>query len=132
MSGMSDQRSPPVHNRKAIKVIRKKLRSSLTPAEATLWNVLKSSGVDGRKFRRQHSVNSFVLDFYCASERLGIELDGEVHFTDTAREKDAERTWALKANRIKILRFENRLVFEDLEYVLHRIRSEFGWWEKLP
>ena len=55
---------------------RTKLRKKLTPAEAALWNILKKSKIEGRKFRRQYGVGKYVLDFYCPSERLGIELDG--------------------------------------------------------
>ncbi len=106
---------------------RKKLRASLTPAEATLWRVLRSSRLDGRKFRRQHSVENYILDFYCPSESLGIELDGQGHYEDLGREKDAHRTTELKTHGIRILRFENRLIFEELEFVLERIRAEFGW-----
>jgi len=116
-----------VHNKKNIEAIRKKLRATLTPAEASLWKVLRSSGLDGRKFRRQHSVDNYVLDFYCPAESLGIELDGQGHFEDQAWEKDAYRSYEIKTYGIKIIRFENRMVFEELEYVLHRIRSEFGW-----
>lgn len=69
-----------VHNLKDFENNRKSLRKKLTAAEATLWNLLKGKKLDGRKFRRQHSVNQYVLDFYCPSERLAIELDGEHHF----------------------------------------------------
>ena len=115
------------HNRPILKPIRRKLRKNLTPAEATLWKILKSGKLDGRKFRRQHSVGVFVLDFYCPEESLAIELDGEVHFNDLAEERDFKRKQYLNSVGIRVLRFENRFVFEDMEYVLHRIRSAFGW-----
>ena len=69
-----------IHNRPEYKDRRLSLRKKLTAAEATLWNLLKNKQLDGRKFRRQHSVGKYVLDFYCASEHLAIELDGEHHF----------------------------------------------------
>lgn len=67
------------HNLPRIKAFRRKLRSNLTPAEAALWNILKNSKVEGRKFRRQHSVGKYVLDFYCPAERPAVELDGQGH-----------------------------------------------------
>ncbi len=69
----------PIHNIKYLEVLRKDLRNNLTPAEATLWKYLQHSKLDSRKFRRQHSVNNYIIDFYCPSEKLGIELDGNIH-----------------------------------------------------
>jgi very-short-patch-repair endonuclease len=72
-------------------------------------------------------VGNYILDFYCPSEKLAIELDGEVHINDAAREYDHERKLFLQHYGIKVLRFENRLVFEDLEWVLGVIKNNFGW-----
>ncbi len=116
-----------INNLPYLKTFRKDLRSHLTPAEATFWKVVQNSKLAGRKFRRQHSVGNYILDFYCPSEKLAIELDGEVHFNDAAREYDYERKLFLQHYGIKVLRFENRLVFEDLEWVLGVIKSNFGW-----
>ena len=80
------------HNRKRFEERRKSLRKKLTAAEATLWNLLKGKQLEGRKFRRQHSVGKYILDFYCPSERLAIELDGEHHFTDDGLAYDEKRT----------------------------------------
>jgi very-short-patch-repair endonuclease len=109
---------------------RKKLRRNLTPAEATLWNAIKNSKLSGRKFRRQHSVGYYVLDFFCVEERLAIELDGEVHRNDQAEVYDYKRKLFLNESGIRVIRFENFLVFEDIDYVCHRIESFFGWWKK--
>src|SRR2546423_2273120 len=68
-----------IHNMPERKEFRIRLRKNLTSAEATMWKILKSSKFEGRKFRRQHSVGKYVLDFYCPAERLAIELDGEAH-----------------------------------------------------
>ncbi|MEP6944901.1 MAG: DUF559 domain-containing protein [Acidobacteriota bacterium] len=109
---------------------RSRLRRQLTPAEATLWRMLKGSKLDGRKFRRQHSVGNYILDFYCPDERLAIELDGQVHRNETAEVRDLERKVFLSRHGIKVVRFENFLIFDEPEYVLHRIRDFFGWWER--
>ncbi|MEP6705514.1 MAG: endonuclease domain-containing protein [Acidobacteriota bacterium] len=116
-----------LHNRIQIEARRKQLRRNLTPAEAALWNVLKKSQLSGRKFRRQYSVGKYVLDFYCVEEWLAIELDGEVHRNEAAQAYDHTRKVFLNGAGIKVIRFENFLVFEELEYVIHHIESNFGW-----
>jgi very-short-patch-repair endonuclease len=65
------------------------------------------------------------LDFYCPSEKLAIELDGEAHFHDAGIEYDSKRTLYLKNLGIRVLRFENQLVFDDLEWVLGVIKTHF-------
>ena len=80
-----------LNNLPKLKMFRKELRNHLTPAEAKLWDSLKKSQLDGRKFRRQHSVGPFILDFYCPAEHLAIELDGQVHLALDAQEYDKER-----------------------------------------
>ena len=119
-----------LHTRFVMKPRRKKLRRNLTPAEATLWRSLKGSQPSGRKFRRQHSVGKYILDFYCVEEWLAVELDGEVHRNERAVIYDNERTLYLKKAGIKVVRFENFLVFDEMEYVLHRIANWFGWKQK--
>lgn len=118
------------HNRPYLRQRRTNLRRRLTPAEATLWKALQGSKIDGRKFRRQHSVGNYILDFYCDSEKLAIELDGEVHQNDQAEVYDHQRRLFLNELGIKVIRFENAQVFQESEYVIARIRSYFGWWKK--
>ena len=77
-----------LYNRPVLKNRRKELRNGATPAEIKLWSMLKHSNLGGYKFRRQQSVGSYILDFYCPSERLAIELDGDSHFTADAVEYD--------------------------------------------
>ena len=97
----------------------------MTPAEALLWTHLKKKQLDGRKFRRQHSIFNFIVDFYCAREQLIIELDGEVHMNPAAVEYDWCRTQLLKEHGFRIIRFENKMVFNHLPSVLLAIQSEF-------
>jgi very-short-patch-repair endonuclease len=105
---------------------RRSLRNNLTPAEAFLWQYLKNKQLDGRKFRRQHSVGKYILDFYCPSEKLGIELDGAHHGTDAGREYDERRTQFISTQGIRIVRFENREVFEATDFVLNYIKKQFS------
>ncbi len=114
-----------INNRKYLSTIRKSLRNNLTPAEAFLWKLLKNSRLDERKFRRQHSVGNYVLDFYCPSERLAIELDGEYHFTPEGIEYDRIRTEYINSINIRIIRFENRKIFENTNWVLIEIKNCF-------
>lgn len=118
---MSDQ----INNLKYLKQNRRDLRNNLTPAEASLWTLLKSKQLEGRKFRRQHSVGNYILDFYCTTERLAIELDGAHHFTEEGMQYDEERTAYLNSVDIRVIRFENKLVFIDPEYILKEIKSNF-------
>jgi very-short-patch-repair endonuclease len=117
------------HTRPYLQTFRTELRQSLTPADAALWNALKQRQLDGRKFRRQHSVGDYIPDFYCPSERIAVELDGQVHNSDLAQLYDSERDEFLNYYGIKVLRFSNRKVLDELEFVQHEIRSCFGWWK---
>jgi very-short-patch-repair endonuclease len=104
---------------------RKQLRKTLTPAEALLWKNLQRNQLENRKFRRQYSIGKYIVDFYCADERVAIELDGEVHNNIGTQQYDDERTEYLQSLNIKVLRFENAEVFTRLENLLEAIRQEF-------
>mgnify|MGYP003390696419 CR=1 FL=1 len=118
---------PKFNNLPDLLSFRKELRNSLTPAEAKLWTYLKTNNLEGRKFRRQHSIGQYILDFYCASEKLAIELDGEDHFTRFRHLYDQERDAFIMQFKIKVIRFENKLIFQNSNFVLKKITSEFGW-----
>ena len=115
-----------IHNRSELKLRRKSLRKKLTAAEATLWTLLKDKQLEGRKFRRQHSVNKYILDFYCAAEMLAIELDGEHHFTEDGLRYDEQRTRYLNTLNIRVVRFENEEVFQSPEGVVAEIKRHFS------
>lgn len=105
---------------------RKELRKTLTPAEAFLWKHLKGQKFNGRKFRRQHGIENYIVDFYCAEENLIIELDGEAHMNATSEEKDHKRKERLTAMGFKVIRFENKMVFENLPSILMEIEDNFN------
>ena len=102
-------------NRKYLKKFRKELRNNSTKAESYLWKALKGSKLENRKFRRQHSIGNYIVDFYCPSEEIVIELDGEVHMNPVNEEYDYKRTEYLKSKGLTLIRFENKVVFENLE-----------------
>ena len=85
---------------------------------------MQHSNLNGYKFRRQHSVGYYILDFYCPSARLAIELDGDSHFTEEAIAYDKERTAFLNALNIRVIRFLNSDVFDNLEEVCNQILTE--------
>ncbi len=115
-----------INNLPALGPFRKALRSQLTPAEATLWVQLKGAQLQECKFRRQHSVGRYILDFYCPAKRLAIELDGAVHNSADAQAYDRQRDAFLNSVGIKVLRFENQMVFQNMEGVLAAIREQLA------
>ena len=120
---MSKQR---LHTKKELQDYRQQLRKKMTSAEAFLWTQLKARKLDNIRFTRQHSIGYYIVDFYCASEKLIIELDGAYHNTTKAQEYDRIRTVYLESVGYKVIRFENKMVFDFLPSVLMEIRECFG------
>jgi very-short-patch-repair endonuclease len=100
------------------------LRGQATSSEVLLWKALRNRKLGGRKFRRQHPVGPFVVDFYCHEERLVIEVDGPVHRRQAAA--DRERQQLLEASGLRVLRVRSEDIETDIEAVLSKIRSELG------
>ena len=99
------------------KVLRaKELRQNMTPAEYRLWNSLRANRLGGWHFRRQQIIVGFIVDFYCHKAGLVVEVDGPIH--QYQQEADAHREDVLIASGLKILRFSNREVMNDLTRVL--------------
>ncbi len=111
------------HNAPSLKIRRQELRSTMTPAEIRLWQAIKQRQFNGLKFRRQHSVGPYIVDFYCPSAKLVIELDGAVHDSESAWQYDKHRTALITSFGLRVLRFENRAVMENLDGVLNLIRE---------
>ncbi|MFN0141737.1 MAG: endonuclease domain-containing protein [Pyrinomonadaceae bacterium] len=125
-SGMANpRRKKDIHSLPRVGEFRKELRKNLTPAEATFWRIVKNSKFEGRRFCRQHSVGNYILDFYCPSEKPAVELDGARHFSSLGSAEDRDRTVYLESKGIRVLRFENREVFEETEWMLDVIRASF-------
>jgi len=99
----------------------RRLRHHETKAEKLLWSKLCNKQL-GVKFRRQHPLYSYVVDFYCHSHGLIIEVDGLIHNTKEANFDDRVRSQAFKEFKIEILRFTNDEVLFDIENVLQKIR----------
>ena len=95
------------------------IRRNPTPAEARLWEALSGQKLGGLKFRFQHPVGQVILDFYCASCKLAVEVDGGVH--DARSKEDAARTEHLEAYYYRVIRFRNEEVLANLDAVLSQI-----------
>ncbi|MDZ4142028.1 MAG: N-6 DNA methylase [Methylotenera sp.] len=101
----------------------RELRKNQTDAEALLWSLLRGRQLNDCKFRRQHPVEPYILDFYCHENNLAIELDGGQHNTESAIANDHKRTEYLKSQGITVLRFWNNDVLQNTESVLQQIYS---------
>ncbi|MFM9913142.1 MAG: endonuclease domain-containing protein [Methylophilaceae bacterium] len=99
----------------------RKLRLEMTDAEKYLWRHLKSRQLHGLKFRRQHPLGNYILDFACIELKLAIEVDGGQHTEQQAY--DDERTMWLKAQAWNVLRFWNNDVLQNIEGVLQVIET---------
>ncbi len=99
------------------------LRKSMTYAEKVLWQQLRNREMDGLKFRRQHPVSIFILDFYCHEKKLAIEVDGEIHQSEDQREWDENRTFELNELGINVLRLTNKEVVDSTYKVIEKIKE---------
>ncbi len=100
------------------------LRRNETKAEKLLWEKLRNNQLGGLKFRRQHPVNIYIADFYCHKFKLIIELDGDYHNQEEQKQKDEVRTEVLRLNDLKIIRFKNEEVEQDINQVLITIKNK--------
>ena len=106
----------------SIRARARELRQPQTPAEQRLWSRLRNRQLGGIKFRRQHPIDRFIVDFYCAACRLVIEIDGDSHADQV--EYDQARTEWLEARGYRVIRFTNRDVQARLDAVLEAILKE--------
>lgn len=93
-------------------------------AEQVLWHFLKGRQLMGYKFRRQHGIEEYIVDFYCPELKLVIELDGDSHFDDDQIQKDAMRDKRLNHLGINVIRFLNTEVLGGMEIVLDQIKEQ--------
>ncbi|TAE61215.1 MAG: endonuclease domain-containing protein [Nostocales cyanobacterium] len=98
--------------------IAKKMRQNPTPAEKKLWQFLRTFPV---RVLRQRPIDHFIVDFYCASLKLVIEVDGESHYTEQGKIYDRERSSILEGYGLKIMRFTNEQVLHDFEGVCQEL-----------
>jgi very-short-patch-repair endonuclease len=103
--------------------IARTLRKNATPSEDMLWQALRNRQLDDRKFKRQVDIGAFILDFYCAKERLAVEVDGAIH--DSQQDADRERQSLIESLGIRFVRVKAEEVEQNLPAVLNKIRAAF-------
>ena len=113
-----------IHNNEVLAERRRELRKNQTKAEEILWFELRHEKL-GFKFKRQHGIGGYILDFYCSQKKLIIELDGGIHDTEENREYDEVRDKYFTELGYKVLRFKNVEVESEIEKVLEKIKSFF-------
>lgn len=99
------------------------LRQQSTDAEQLLWRLLRNRRLTGHKFRRQHPIPPYVLDFYCHTKQVALELDGGQHNTEEARAHDEIRSRFLAEQGITVLRFWNDQILTEIDAVLEAIHK---------
>ena len=119
------------YNRSAEKQKRRQLRRDQTYTEKIVWHYLRNRRTKGTKFRRQYSIDKYILDFYCPEYKLAIEIDGSVHNEPEQKEYDAERQKYLEAFGIKFIHIKNEELsgnankaFAKIEEIINKIKTE--------
>ena len=106
---------------KKLKTLARKLRKNMTEAESFLWQRIRRKQLKGRQFYRQKNIGDYIVDFYCPSAKLIVELDGGQHYTEEGVNTDQIRDKYLENFGFSVLRFSDREVFKNIEGVLERI-----------
>jgi very-short-patch-repair endonuclease len=109
-----------------MKEIRRNLRQTSTETEALLWEQLRGRKLLGIKFKRQFSIGNFVVDFYCSSHELIIEVDGAVHKEPVVHQNDKNRQEALESLGLTMLRVTNHDVINNMDDVLTKIKTQLS------
>ena len=110
-----------LHYNKNLKGNARTLRKNMTDAERLLWSRIRRKQLKGYQFYRQKIIGNYIVDFYCPKTKLIIELDGSQHHGEEGMKRDKKRDVYLKNVGLKVLRFSDREVFENLTGVLERI-----------
>lgn len=105
---------------------KKYLRRNQTEPEKQFWNLVRNKQVRGLKFRRQHQVGKYIVDFYCPSVRLIVEIDGETHASEAGKLNDNIRTRFLQSHGYKVVRYTNREVIGNLDGVYQDLLKQLN------
>src|SRR4030066_1463499 len=108
---------------KQLKALSQLLRKNMTDAEKMLWLKLRRKQLKGHPFYRQKIIGKYIVDFYCPKANLVIELDGGQHYSEIGKAKDRTRDDVLREMGIRVLRFSERDVFENISGVMEGIWS---------
>ena len=109
------------YNKTQLKEKRRKLKQTQTIVETNIWSQLRNRGLLGLKFKRQYSIDNYIVDFYCKDLSLAIEIDGESHYGNSA--KDIKRDRRLNELGVNLLRFDDLEVRHHTDLVLKKIEE---------
>ncbi len=118
----ADSHHERVMNKPELAEKRKDLRKNPTKAEYAFWQLVKNRHFEKKKFRRQHSIGNYIIDFYCPELALAVEIDGGYNLLPEQREADTEKDEYLKRNGIKTVRFKNEEVLQNPEGVITHLK----------
>jgi len=96
----------------------------MTPSENILWDHIRKKRLSGIIFRRQHPISQFIVDFYCHEAKLVIEIDGDIHENQENKEYDENRTFELEKLGLKVIRFKNEMITDNINEVLKILQEE--------
>ncbi len=122
---MTKPKTTPIFNKPEQKQRRQTLRGHMPEPEKRLWQILRKEQL-GVKFRRQHGIGDYVVDFYCPALKLVIEVDGDSHYSEQARNYDKVRDGYMRSLGIVTLRFNNNDVMKNLEGVYQQITKQLA------
>ncbi|UPT68393.1 MAG: endonuclease domain-containing protein [Sphingobacteriales bacterium JAD_PAG50586_3] len=108
------------------------LRNNMTLAERVLWERIRRKQIKSARFRNQHAIDVFIIDFYCHELLLGIEVDGSIHNSIEAKERDEGRSAELLKYGIKVIRFTNEEVLYDIDSVIKEVEKIIDELKVLP
>jgi very-short-patch-repair endonuclease len=112
-----------VFDKKSTLIKRRILRKKQTKEEEILWNILRGRKINGIKYKRQHGIGEYIVDFYSHQLKLVIELDGKQHLNEDNSEYDRVRTNYFNSLGIEVIRFKNSEILEDINLVIKKIKS---------
>ncbi len=111
-----------IYNKRKFQEFRSELRGRMTKSEALLWKYIKNDSL-GFRFRRQHGIGNYIVDFYCPKLKLVIEVDGLTHAEEEVFEKDQRKERFINENNITLKRYSDNQIFNDLDNTLMDIEN---------
>ncbi|MCM8816529.1 MAG: endonuclease domain-containing protein [Candidatus Omnitrophica bacterium] len=110
-----------IHYDTRLKKFSRKLRKNMTDAERFFWSKVRNKQLQGYQFYRQRPIGKFIVDFYCPKAKLVVEIDGGQHYSDDGIKMDKTRDKFLAGYGLRILRFSDREIFENIEGVIEKV-----------
>ena len=121
---MNKNKKSKIFNPKRTNEKRRYLRNNMTNAKIKLWSAIMNRQFCGAKFRRQHGIGNYIVDFYCPELNLAIEIDGDSHYSKSGKQHDKVRDQFLNSHEIEVYRFTNGQVFKNLDGILKVLEEE--------